>query len=328
MKNLLLVILGAMCCACSNDNRIFDIETKLNLKPRASIELVGEKLPIDALGGYGIKVFDTLLVVTTNASDHFRDVYGLKSYSLLTEILIKGRSKNEFLFAGYNGQSSKENECMNLYIHDLNKNVFWKYNLTESVKQNMDVGEIICKLPGRYQGAYYLSPDVFCYRTTESGDGCSYIIKNMKENRVIEEFRVMSFKGKSREIEIPISSYITKDNHVVICYSRNIDQLMFIDINKRTKISVSTSEECPTWSKLEEEFRNAPKIYYDYVAATEQEIYALYKGNPDCFEIHCFSQTGDFLKRMLLKEKIMSFDIAGSVIYGMTDDEEIFKYEI
>ena len=55
----------------------------------------------------------------------------------------------------------KENGCMNLYIHDLNKNVFWKYNLTESLKQNVDCGEIVYKLPGSYQGAYYLATIFF-----------------------------------------------------------------------------------------------------------------------------------------------------------------------
>ena len=70
------------------------------------------------------------------------------------------------------------------------------------------------------------------------------------------------------------------------------------------------------------------KLYYDYVATTEQEIYALYKGNPDNWEIHCFSQTGDFLKRMILKEKIISFDVSESFMYGLTINEEIYKYKI
>lgn len=316
-----------LCYACSN-NRILDIDTKLNLKPYESIELEGEKLPIDALGGYGIKVFDTLLIISASSSDHFRDVYGLKSYSLLAKILQKGRAKNEFLFAGYNGQSIKENGNINLYIHDLNKNVFWKYNLTESLKQHKDIGEIICKLPRIYQGAYYLSPDIFCYRDVETSKTCSYVIKNMKEGRIIEEFPVMNFVKEGRDMKIPISNYITKDNDIIVCYSRNINQLMFIDLNKRTRISVSTSNEQPTWSKLVADLEAGPRLYYDYVAATEREIYALYKGNPDCLEIHCFSKTGDFLKRMVLKEKIMSFDVVDSIIYGLTIDEEIYKYKI
>ncbi|MDE6452076.1 MAG: hypothetical protein K2L23_07305, partial [Odoribacter sp.] len=212
MKNLLFIVVFVLCCACSNNDCIFDVDTKLNLKPHEFMELEGEKLPIDAFGGYGIKVFDTLLIISTGSPEHFRDVYGLKSYSLLGKILKKGRAKNEFLFVGYNGQSIMENGNINLYVHDLNKNVFWKYNLTESLKQQIDVGEIICKLPRIYQGAYYLSSDIFCYRNIESGNKCSYVIKDMKKDRIIEEFLVMNFTKKSRELEIPISNYITKDN--------------------------------------------------------------------------------------------------------------------
>ena len=322
MKNLLSITFFVLCYACSSNERIFDVDTVLNLEASECMELKGERLPIDALGGYGIKVFDTLLVVTTDNPNHFRDVYGLKSYSLLSQILRKGRAKNEFLFAGYNGQNVKENGCIILYLHDLNKNVFWKYNLTESIRQNMDIGKIIYKLPGRCQGAYFLSTDIFCYQDIVSGKGYLYVIKNVKKNEVIEEYTIM------KDGEIPLSSYIMKDNDVIICYSRNVDQLMFIDINKRTKISVSTSNEQPTWSKLNSELNGDPKVFYDYIATTEQEIYALYKGNPDYFEIHCFSKTGDFLKKMILKEKIISFDVAGNTIYGLTTDEEIFKYKI
>ena len=126
MKNLLSITFFVLCYACSSNERIFDVDTVLNLEASECMELKGERLPIDALGGYGIKVFDTLLVVTTDNPNHFRDVYGLKSYSLLSQILRKGRAKNEFLFAGYNGQNVKENGCIILYLHDLNKNVFWE----------------------------------------------------------------------------------------------------------------------------------------------------------------------------------------------------------
>lgn len=34
------------------------------------------------------------------------------------------------------------------------------------------------------------------------------------------------------------------------------------------------------------------------------------------------------LKKMILKEKIISFDVAGNTIYGLTTDEEIFKYQM
>lgn len=322
MKILPITFFFVFCYACSNKDRIFDVDTILNLKARECLELKGEKLPIEPLGGYGIKIFDTLLVVTTDNPNNFRDVYGVKSYSLLSQILKKGRAKNEFLFAGYNGQNIKENGCISLYLHDLNKNVFWKYNLTESVKRNMDIGKIIGKLSGRCQGAYFLSADTFCYIESVPNEGCFYVIKNMRKNEIIEKYTIM--KGGI----IPLSTYIMKDNDVIICYSRNIDQLMLIDINKKTKISLSTSTEQPTWSRLKSELDSDPKLFYDYVATTEQEIYALYKGNPDCFEIHCFSKTGDFLKRMIVKEKIISFDVTEDIIYGLTMDEEIFKYRM
>lgn len=272
MKKMLFVLLPVLCCSCGNNNRIFDIDTQLCLKAHESIELTGEKLPIEAFGGYGIKIFDTLLVVTTASPDHFRDIYGLKSCSLQAKILKKGRAKNEFLSVGYGGQCMKENGCMNLYIHDLNKNVFWKYNLTESLKQNVDCGEIVYKLPGSYQGAYYLAPNIFCYRDVMSNKGCFYVIKNIKENKIIEEFSIIDFLKSGRVVDIPISNYITKDNRVIVCYSRKIDQLMFIDIKNRTKISVSTSDVQPTWSRLESEYEDSLKLYYDYVATTEQEI--------------------------------------------------------
>jgi len=328
MKKLLFVLFSVLCCTCENNNRIFDVDTQLNLKAHESIELKGEKLPIEAFGGYGIKVFDTLLVITTDSPDHFRDVYGLKSYSLLAKIFKKGRARNEFLFVGYGGQYKEENGSINLYIHDLNKNAFWKYNLIESIKQNVDSGEIICKLPMNYQGAYYLSPDIFCYRDIVPGKGCSYVVKNIKEDKIIEEFSVVNFMKMDRNTDIPISNYMTKDNSVIVCYSRKIDQLMFIDVNKGTKISVSTSNEQPTWSRLKAEYEDVSRLYYDYIATTEQEIYALYKGNPAHLEIHCFSQTGDFLKKMIVKEKMMAFDVAGAFIFGLTTDEEIFKYKM
>ena len=100
MKKMLFVLLPVLCCSCGNNNRIFDIDTQLCLKAHESIELTGEKLPIEAFGGYGIKIFDTLLVVTTASPDHFRDIYGLKSCSLQAKILKKGRAKNEFLYEG------------------------------------------------------------------------------------------------------------------------------------------------------------------------------------------------------------------------------------
>ena len=121
---------------------------------------------------------------------------------MLSQILRKGRAKNEFLFAGYNGQNVKENGCIILYLHDLNKNVFWKYNLTESIRQNMDIGKIIYKLPGRCQGAYFLSTDIFCYQDIVSGKGYLYVIKIVKKNEVIEEYTIM------KDGEIPLSSYI------------------------------------------------------------------------------------------------------------------------
>lgn len=328
MKKLFSILFFIACCACGKTDRIFDIDTKLCPKALTSIQLIGEELPIEALGGYGLKVFDSLLVITTAHPDHFRDVYGTKSYSLLAEILKKGRAKKEFLFAGYEGQSVKEDGCINLYIQDLNKNVFWKYNLTESVKQKRDCGVFVCQLPRSYLGAYYLSPDIFCYQNFVSNKGCSYVVKNIKKDEVIEEFSVINFMKNQENIDIPISNYITKDNNVIICYSRKIDQLMFINIKDKTKISVSTSDVEPTWSRLKADYGDESKLYYDYVAATEKEIYALYKGNPSELQIHCFSQTGIFFKKMILKEKIIAFDISESFIYGLTVDEKIYKYKI
>lgn len=329
MKKLLSILFSALLCACGKTDRIFDIDTRVCAEAPVSIELTGEKLPIDALGGYGIKVFDSLLVITTTKPDHFRDVYGLNSHTLLSEILRKGHANNEFLLDAYEGQNVKENGCVNLYIHDLNKNVFWKYNLTESVKQNMDCAEPVSKLSREYQGVYYLSPDVFCYRSVVPGKGCSYAIKDVKEDKVIEEFTIMDFmKNKMDNMNIVMSNYITKDNSVIVFYSRQIDQLMFINIKDKTKISVSTSDVEPTWSRLKMEYEDESKVYYDYMAATEDKIYALYKGDPDGLQVHCFSKTGDFLKRMSLKENIRAFDVSESFIYGLTADEEIYRYEI
>lgn len=328
MKQLLCMLLPVLCYACGNSNRIFDINTKFCPEARETIELTGEKLPIVALGGYGLDVFDTLLVVTTNSPSHFRDVYGLKSCSLLAEILKKGRAQNEFLFAGYEGQYVLENGCLNLYIHDLNKSVFWKYNLTESVKQHADCGEIVCKLPGGYQGAYYLSRGIFCYRDTWSDRGPSYVIKNMEEDKVIDEFSILDCVESGDERYISIGNNITKDHRVVVCDFWKIDLLMFINLMDKTKICVSTSDEQSTWTRLKAEYEDKSKIYYCSVATTEREIYALYKGNPEHLEIHCFSQTGDFLRRMIVKEKIISFDISGSFMYGLTTDEEIYKYKL
>lgn len=326
MKKIMLILFPVLCYACGNSDRIFDVETKLNLEARESVELAGEKLPLEIMGGYGIKVFDTLLVVTTSGSGHFREVYGLKSYSLLAEVFKKGRAKNEFLFVGYGGQCIEDNGNVNLYIHDLNKNVFWRYDLTKSIKENSDCGEIIGELPGNYHGAYYLAPDIFCYRDVMSDNSYSYVVRNIKENKVIDEFPVINFMG--REVDIPVSNYITKDNTVIVWYSFKINQLMFINLKDKTMISVSTSDTPPTWSRWRKDCEDNTRSYYYNVAATEGEIYALYQGNPDHLEIHVFSQTGEFLKRLILKEKIISFDVSGPFIYGLTADEEIYQYKI
>ena len=103
---------------------------------------------------------------------------------------------------------------------------------------------------------------------------------------------------------------------------------MLINLKNMTKICISTSNVKPTWEQLKNDYEDKNKIYYHAVATTKLEIYALYKGKPNSFEIHCFSQTGNFLKRMILKEKLISIDITDSYIYVITANEEIYRYKI
>ena len=327
MKGLLFILLFVFCSACRNDNRIFNVRTKVGVKELETIELAGEKLPIDAMGGYGIKVFDSLLVVTSGSANHFREVYSLENFSLLAELFRKGRAKNEFLFVGYDGQWIVESGCVKLYVHDLNKNVFWKYNLTESVRFNIDSADIVSKLSREYLGAYYISPNIYCYRKVVPNEGYSYVVEDIKKGKVIDEYSILKNRHELEGMELPISNYITKDNDVVICYSRNVNQLVFINLENKTKLSVSTADKEPTWTEWKTDFEQGI-VYYDYMAATGKEIYALYRGNSESLEIQGFSESGDFLKRIVLKEKLIAFDVSGTFIYGLTSDEEIYRYKL
>ena len=138
----------------------------------------------------------------------------------------------------------------------------------------------------------------------------------MKEDKVIDEFPIIDFIKNGDENYISIGSHITKDHYVIVCDFWKMDQLMFIHLRNRTRICVSTSDIQPTWESLRADYKDDKKAYYYDVATTKKEIYALYKKNPNNFEIHCFSQTGDFLKKLILKEKLISFDITDSYIWN------------
>lgn len=322
-------------CSVDNIKNVFSNKEKYVKKFTCSSEVKGQRINVNMLGVSDIYINDTLIIFTLKNTDKLYRIVSLNTYTVVADIVNTGKAKNELL-ASLNPQYFvKENNEIKMIVYDYYDNVLKEIPLTHFL--NSEMSDI---LPSDFIEQSIIPSGVYCIHQIPNG---AYFIDYLDMKDVTQKYAVCKDGAKLQDIGVSIDGVKTTidqcyllagattfnmERKLYACAMKFFNQINIIDIERPDKsFSITTREHPDDLNKiLADGYMSA--WYYTDLASNSESIIGLFV-NGDKSELHIFDWKGNPLYNLKLDLAIERIDIDNNNnVYGITDEEEIYMYDI
>lgn len=336
---ILLFILILSSISCTEETLTKGKNILIKEFPQES-KLIGEKLEINSIGINNIYVVDTFFICfKANGLDDFFDIYSTNTYQSLGKYLSPGRGPNEYLNAIFNGQSFQDSLNTYMWIKDGALMKFTLFNLTQSVKQHKTIIDSCIYLSSNCIGDNFIIKDTLISIVNFSSNHMlsSY---DLQKDTLLEQPIIMFHDPfeNTKEYIFGMSVKLRPDQQKFVSNMANFNQITIFSPKFTNITTLSIYEPTVSIKKIS----LTPDIerirYYSSLIVTDSSIYTLYINQPTSIwrehnnrvEIQQFDWNGTPIQKFIIPDDIIYFtlDQKHKYIYGLKDNEEIYKYDI
>lgn len=358
-KQIIILLLGLLIGSCSTGNDFFVVPVKtFGEFPVNGMLAVRDTLAVPGLGGVGLAVSDSLLIVGKSGTDSFLSVVNLNDNTICDNLCLHGRGPGEYsvFFTCYKQFSRNGNDIM-LYTFDVGRSMLL-INLSSSLCQRTTVvsdEESIKNFAPFAHGIFYLKGDELFVKYNTS-------YQDARDNQYFPAKYVLYDKQQKKETEFPFfgpgmvadnmgflvrtatdgSVLLKPDGTKIVDAMLNFGYINFIDLEKLTGFTLRKEDaltyEAASGLSNEERMRRMRFAYFD-LAVTDRYVFAAYCGNtyeagfdsPDNITtLRVFDWDGNPLASMQFDRKIkgIAFREQTGLLYGLDADENIVTYDL
>ncbi|REG78469.1 TolB-like 6-bladed beta-propeller domain-containing protein [Algoriphagus antarcticus] len=336
---IMLIVFG-----CNNkNNNIFKKIQPNNIIFEKTYELKGEELEIDAFVSNNLIIFDTLIILVTPQSETLYHAISTNDYNWDKKFIRKGEGPNEFQNVLKPLSYEKKDNDLLLTFYDKAREGLFHYNLTQSFNQGIDI----------FQDTISLGETTEIYRAYKITDNKVFIdnldfinlnqIYSVYEDKKIISTDTALVSGLINQSDSYIMTTITSFNKNKLKYAGAMmfmDQINIYDINNPNNSLAITANNNnrPSINEVSQTLMPYKNEFYVDLRQTDSYIFGLYANqsrkewatgdNPGV--IHILDWEGNPICKLKTKEKLIHFDIDSNsnTLYGMTEKEEIIKYNL
>ncbi|MDR1896295.1 MAG: TolB-like 6-bladed beta-propeller domain-containing protein, partial [Prevotellaceae bacterium] len=315
--------------------------------------LHGTHVILDGVYDGYMSVYDSLVLFESyKYPAHFCNLFSLHSGKHLGDFFRKGQGPDEFLDFSHSEQYFNNNGEIQLLGFDALKGTVYLINLTKSIITNTIQCDTVIATDWNRK---HTLPCAYMFRT----DKDHFVIRSLLEYSFLDkkDYKLGAYYlyGKSVDsIEktyilynrVPdvervqvIDQYLSSmdmirpDNSKIAMAMKMLAQINILDLRngKLTGFRIKNTPDYP------EVFRKdyTWQLYYADIRASDKYIFALYSNTHwdnswKSDEIHVFDWDGNWLHKITLDQKVfqISFDPVNELLYGLTDMDEVYRYEI
>lgn len=343
---ILLFVTFIYSCNVAEHKNIYDGYAKYITSFPDTIELFGERIELDNVGAKSIDCVDTFLVFATSQLETFYTVYSTQTYKHLGDFIPKGMGKNEMANIAYPIFSKERNGEALLFLNDILNKEVKAFNITRSVNKSHTIFDEENISINNYLNSKYIYPIsdsiYFChiFDIQQKNDFYASYNKNTEHLKKLKDVYTTSLEnignvflfnsyGCFNPIQQKYATAMQFFNQINIYpYNSNTEAFSLIIGNKETEIKKVEKTNMP--EKIE---------YYEDMICTDEFIFAIYA---NCtrkewatsenlsVDLHVFDWNGTPLCLIKLNEQIakIAFDKNSNILYGMTLNEEVYKYDL
>lgn len=348
-----LFMFSAMICNSCNQGTYYTGETKTIVDFPQTIEIVGELLPITCPGALTISTCDSLLFISTDRRPAAAlDIFDLHSNQRLGTFCTKGKGPNEFISFHHYGQYIVDTaDCILLPAIDYGRKLT-VMDITQSIAQRRTCFQKL--LP--WEEFYFRASGIFLL----NGDSLliqypAYKIDARDYNYFLPQ-TVLYVNGQpiktyeifTRKVDTPQFSHLASFVFDAISVLkpdqtkwaeglRGVDYLNIVDVKSGEVVGVKT-QGSPSLERIGTESFEQLRFYYMSVAATDEQIFALYvdqpivqfQTTPSPGEIRIFDWSAMPLARLKFKENLLWITVSNDnrTLYGLDYEERIYRYDL
>lgn len=329
LKTLFLsMIVMLLSCNQNTDNQYFkgDIAV-VNKKELMKKEIKSTTLSFEQAPPNGIiAVYDSLMICwSPYLTDAFFQIFNVDTGKDLGVYCRRGRGPEESVSLGCIFQLYKKGDDLMTMLYAANEEKLFEWNITQSVKQGKTVYDRVVKSENyRVFSLYNISEDImFMYKPAEeTSTGFTtpiYERRTISNNELLKSYSIyqsdeLEYNG---ELSSPLYSWtaLHPDGSKVVEVMNNLPQISIIDIKTGSVINRRVEDDY-NFSKLELK-RNNQRVFYNYVHADGEYIYATYWGKAQWNDRY-----GSTLPTF---NTIHIYDWGGNLKYEITTDKSYFR---
>ena len=339
-KYSLCIITSFLLLSCSTNESIFKIGERV-IAPVADATSASLH-PTDSLSGaymeavWGIHaVRDSIAILNLYESKSCFRALNLTNLEYV-DFLTVGRGPDEII-AGWFSRTRRVGDATLVDITAMNEDLILSIDLHETMRRGHTAVVERVKLPPRAANSFLLDDKILSEVTFDED---KYSIK-VFDKEDLSTLRVEHLYGQDNYLAEfqPLfgSIMIMKPDATRLCMGmRFFDEINIFDINGDQHLNISTNKRSKSSAIIEDVIRTVrfpTHRFYVHMDVTDQRIYALYhhgesSGEWQSSTIHVFTWEGELVKVYHLDEVLIGLAVSedGSTMYGLSDEEVLYKY--
>jgi WD40 repeat protein len=300
--------------------------------------LRAESVSTEVLGAYKLNVVDTVVCVSTRATDTMFELRTLQGDSIAT-VGLRGPGPNDFTSNRTCGQLFSENGEFGLWVVDVNSAKMKRLNISRSLSQGQNVVDSVVQLRPMVSDAF-LSGDKL-YQITMSEKNLNLRVTNATEGNgtaTLSEDPLYKLEFDSSKLFMTYNASVgmTPDGKYLVMAMLAFNQINIMDLTDMSRKSIVVGESTPSDKLLDEQTMTPQQSYYKAIALSNDYIFALYENQPFSSTdykptvLHIAKPDGTLVAVAPLDRYISSiaYSPQSKKIYGLSENGELCIYNV
>lgn len=322
-------------CACTEKSILNYSSIRFIEKFPKTLEISGEKVPLDLVSPSTFFIIDTLLIVQNYNQENYLSVYNLQKMTKINDFIPQGRGVNEFLGFTYCDYYEIDSNQIYIYFTDINQRSMFAFNLTRSISENKTITTPITTFNEIPFKTKYKKNMPLLTRTYDHVKKQIMYTRHNLQNEVSREYILYDRITDIERNQVGSADKIKPDFKKLAQAMLQFDQINILDLEREEHLSLTTSK---NFMHLPLDDSKEPNMYYSDLCVTDKQIYALYANQPITrwgldskkSEIQVFNWNGDPVCKIIIPEYLLyiNIDEKNKHLYGITADEELYRFRI
>ena len=290
-------------------------------------ELTGEKLPyIQSLAYYGCELVYPYLLLNLGKQDSLCGIYDLEQEAFMGNFFAYGQGPDDFNAFVI---TDMHNDSL-LYVNDIYRHELKAIRLAPTVKEGKIMYEQIQKYEGIHEMAFCIGS--LLWLKSCGNDRITYACQPEQAGAEKTLYKERIGDKDLNHINI-LADAIKPDGSKLALLPGVLNQIDILSLTSADEnISATTATKLPTLTALQEDnYADATYYYIGIPRCNDSCIMALHvHPQTQRKELHVIDWHGNALACLRLKEDLIDFcvDWERHRIYGVTPDEEVYRYDI